>query len=61
MAKERKMKLAAYLIGTGMHVASWRHPDSKPDASQASMFLCIKSLHKPLKEENLTSPLLPTV
>ncbi|MFF2442465.1 LLM class flavin-dependent oxidoreductase [Priestia megaterium] len=33
MAKERKMKLAAYLIGTGMHVASWRHPDSKPDAS----------------------------
>jgi alkanesulfonate monooxygenase SsuD/methylene tetrahydromethanopterin reductase-like flavin-dependent oxidoreductase (luciferase family) len=27
------MKLAAYLIGTGMHVASWRNPKSKPNAS----------------------------
>ncbi|MGG3574310.1 LLM class flavin-dependent oxidoreductase [Bacillus gobiensis] len=33
MTTARKMKLAAYLIGTGMHVASWRHPDSKPNAS----------------------------
>lgn len=33
MGKERKMKLSAYLIGTGMHVASWRHPKSKPNAS----------------------------
>ncbi|AST96105.1 LLM class flavin-dependent oxidoreductase [Shouchella clausii] len=29
----KQMKLAAYLIGTGMHVASWRHPDAKPGAS----------------------------
>ncbi len=27
------MKLAAYLVGTGMHVSSWRHPLSQPDAS----------------------------
>lgn len=33
MSEGRKIKLAAYLIGTGMHVASWRHPDSKPNAS----------------------------
>ncbi|MFB6466957.1 LLM class flavin-dependent oxidoreductase [Cytobacillus sp. Hz8] len=33
MSEGRKMILVAYLIGTGMHVASWRHPDSKPDAS----------------------------
>ncbi len=33
MAKKRQMKLSAYLIGTGMHVASWRHPKSKPNAS----------------------------
>ncbi|MEY9865262.1 FMN-dependent oxidoreductase (nitrilotriacetate monooxygenase family) [Peribacillus sp. B2I2] len=33
MAQDRKMKLAAYLIGTGMHVASWRHPASNPNAS----------------------------
>lgn len=33
MAQDRKMKLAAYLIGTGMHVASWRHPASSPNAS----------------------------
>ncbi|RLL43943.1 LLM class flavin-dependent oxidoreductase [Oceanobacillus piezotolerans] len=29
----RQMKLAAYLIGTGMHVASWRHQASSPSAS----------------------------
>ncbi|MFA1714609.1 LLM class flavin-dependent oxidoreductase [Peribacillus frigoritolerans] len=33
MAQDRQMKLAAYLIGTGMHVASWRHPTSNPNAS----------------------------
>ncbi|MDM5304651.1 LLM class flavin-dependent oxidoreductase [Peribacillus frigoritolerans] len=33
MAQYRQMKLAAYLIGTGMHVASWRHPTSNPNAS----------------------------
>lgn len=33
LAQERKMKLSAYLIGTGMHVASWRHPKSRPNAS----------------------------
>ncbi|MED4635907.1 LLM class flavin-dependent oxidoreductase [Peribacillus frigoritolerans] len=33
MAQDRQMKLAAYLIGTGMHVASWRHPASNPNAS----------------------------
>ncbi|GAA0305194.1 FMN-dependent oxidoreductase (nitrilotriacetate monooxygenase family) [Gracilibacillus halotolerans] len=30
---KNQMKLAAYLIGTGMHVASWRHPLSSPNAS----------------------------
>ncbi|MFD4818192.1 LLM class flavin-dependent oxidoreductase [Peribacillus butanolivorans] len=33
MAQDRQMKLAAYLIGTGMHVTSWRHPASNPNAS----------------------------
>lgn len=33
MVQHREMKLAAYLVGTGMHVASWRHPLSQPDAS----------------------------
>lgn len=33
MTEKREIKLAAYLIGSGMHVASWRHPLSKPDAS----------------------------
>lgn len=33
MAEKRQIRLAAYLIGTGMHVASWRHPQSKPNAS----------------------------
>ncbi|NMD70988.1 LLM class flavin-dependent oxidoreductase [Bacillus sp. DNRA2] len=33
MSKQRQIKLAAYLIGTGMHIASWRHPDAQPNAS----------------------------
>lgn len=33
MADKRQIKLALYLIGTGMHVASWRHPLAKPNAS----------------------------
>lgn len=33
MGGKRQIKLAAYLIGTGMHVASWKHPSSKPNAS----------------------------
>ncbi|WP_141432880.1 LLM class flavin-dependent oxidoreductase [Bacillus sp. 03113] len=32
MAK-RQIKISAYLVGTGIHVGSWRHPDAKPDAS----------------------------
>ncbi len=35
------MKLAAYLVGTGMHVSSWRHPLAKSNAS-----IDIKSLIK---------------
>ncbi|MEH6943078.1 LLM class flavin-dependent oxidoreductase [Bacillus sp. JJ722] len=41
MTKERQIKLAAYLIGSGMHVTAWRHPDSKPDAS-----IDVKALQK---------------
>jgi N-acetyl-S-(2-succino)cysteine monooxygenase len=33
MSQNRQIKLAAYLIGTGMHVASWRHPEANPNAS----------------------------
>ncbi|QPA32899.1 LLM class flavin-dependent oxidoreductase [Anoxybacillus caldiproteolyticus] len=33
MTKKKQIKLAAYLIGTGMHIASWRHPDAQPTAS----------------------------
>ncbi|EID43029.1 LLM class flavin-dependent oxidoreductase [Parageobacillus thermoglucosidasius] len=33
LAKKKQIKLAAYLIGTGMHIASWRHPDAQPTAS----------------------------
>lgn len=29
----REIKFSLYLIGAGMHVGAWRHPDSKPDAS----------------------------
>ncbi|MFF2481223.1 LLM class flavin-dependent oxidoreductase [Paenibacillus sp. NPDC058071] len=32
-ARKRQIKLSAYLVGTGMHVASWRHPNAQPDAS----------------------------
>ena len=38
---KRQIKLAAYLIGTGMHVASWRHPLSSPNAS-----IDVKALQK---------------
>lgn len=30
---KRQLKLAAYLVGSGMHVASWKHPDAEPNAS----------------------------
>lgn len=30
---KKQMKLAAYLVGTGMHVASWKHPKANPKAS----------------------------
>ncbi|WP_407649733.1 LLM class flavin-dependent oxidoreductase [Thermaerobacillus caldiproteolyticus] len=33
LTKKKQIKLAAYLIGTGMHIASWRHPDAQPTAS----------------------------
>lgn len=33
MAARRQIKLSAYLVGTGMHVASWRLPSAKADAS----------------------------
>lgn len=33
LTQERQIKIAAYLIGTGMHVSSWRHPESNPNAS----------------------------
>ncbi|MDQ0268181.1 LLM class flavin-dependent oxidoreductase [Cytobacillus purgationiresistens] len=33
MSNKRQIKLAAYLIGTGMHVSSWRHPSVNPNAS----------------------------
>jgi FMN-dependent oxidoreductase (nitrilotriacetate monooxygenase family) len=38
---KRQIKLAAYLIGTGMHVASWRHPSASPNAS-----IDVKALQK---------------
>lgn len=31
--RKRKIKFSLYLIGAGMHVGAWRHPDAKPDAS----------------------------
>lgn len=31
--RQRQIKLSAYLVGTGMHVAGWRHPNAQPDAS----------------------------
>ena len=30
---KREIKFSLYLIGAGMHVAAWRHPDAKADAS----------------------------
>ncbi|WCN36436.1 LLM class flavin-dependent oxidoreductase [Aneurinibacillus uraniidurans] len=33
MTQNRQIKLSAFLVGTGMHVASWRHPNAQPDAS----------------------------
>jgi FMN-dependent oxidoreductase (nitrilotriacetate monooxygenase family) len=33
MTKIKHLKLSAYLVGTGMHVASWKHPSSQPNAS----------------------------
>ncbi|MFD0692958.1 LLM class flavin-dependent oxidoreductase [Paenibacillus sp. GCM10027628] len=33
MAGKRQIKLSAYLVGTGMHVASWRHPGAQVDSS----------------------------
>lgn len=33
MTTKRQIKLAAYLVGSGMHVASWRHPEANPAAS----------------------------
>ncbi|USG66869.1 LLM class flavin-dependent oxidoreductase [Brevibacillus ruminantium] len=33
MTRSRQIKLAAYLVGTGMHVASWRHPAAQANAS----------------------------
>lgn len=33
MTNNREIKLSLYLIGAGMHVAAWRHPESKADAS----------------------------
>lgn len=33
MSDNKKIKLALYLVGSGMHVASWRHPLAQPNAS----------------------------
>lgn len=33
MTQNRQIKLAVYLVGTGMHVSSWRHPVSNLHAS----------------------------
>ena len=41
MTQTRQIKLAAYLIGTGMHVSSWRHLVSNPNAS-----IDVKALQK---------------
>ena len=32
MAQPRQMKLGAFLMTDGHHVAAWRHPDGRPDA-----------------------------
>ncbi|MGE7664537.1 LLM class flavin-dependent oxidoreductase [Ureibacillus composti] len=41
MSNEREIKLSLYLIGAGMHVAAWRHPEGQADAS-----IDIKALQK---------------
>ncbi|MBQ11534.1 MAG: LLM class flavin-dependent oxidoreductase [Planctomyces sp.] len=33
MTNQRKMRLGAFLAGTGSNMASWRHPDAVPDAA----------------------------
>jgi len=33
MTANRQIKLSAYLVGTGMHTASWRLPDAQPGSS----------------------------
>ncbi|WP_256758897.1 LLM class flavin-dependent oxidoreductase [Cohnella sp. WQ 127256] len=33
MTQKRQIKLSAYMVGTGMHVASWRLPHAQPSAS----------------------------
>ena len=41
MTKKKELKLALYLIGAGMHVAAWKHPSTKVNAS-----IDIKALQK---------------
>lgn len=41
MVKSREIKLSLYLIGAGMHVAAWRHPEAQENAS-----IDIKALQK---------------
>lgn len=33
MTNRRQMSIGAYLVGSGMHVSSWRHPLASPNAS----------------------------
>src|SRR5699024_5838324 len=33
LAEKRQLKIGAYIVGSGMHVASWRHPLASPNAS----------------------------
>ena len=32
MSKDRKLRLGAFIMATGHHIAAWRHPDSDADA-----------------------------
>lgn len=41
MVKSREIKLSLYLIGAGMHVAAWRHPEAQENSS-----IDIKALQK---------------
>lgn len=45
---KKQMKLGVFLMGTGHHIASWRHPDAQADASENVEFLK-KLLSKPSK------------